>query len=164
MEAAEDDVGARSHYLRPMPSRTLWLICGSGLLPFLVCLGIAFQSPPGSALHSAAVHTFVVYSALTLSFLGGARWGAELVRAPDGPLVSRMVASALPSIVGLAALLPQTAPRVALGLLMLSGGAQLAWDVSASRAGLLPAWNARVRSVMTALGTACSAAMWPMAS
>ena len=147
-----------------MPSRTLWLICGSGLLPFLVCLGIAYQSPAGSALHSAAVHTFVAYAALTLSFLGGARWGAELVRAPSHPQLSRMVASALPSIVGLAALLPQTTPRLALGLLMLSGGVQLAWDVSASRAGLLPAWNARVRSAMTVLGTVCSAAMWPMAS
>ena len=46
-------------------------------------------------------------------------------------------------------------------LLMLSGGIQLAWDVAASRDGLLPAWNARVRSVMTVAGTLCSLALWP---
>ena len=120
-----------------MPTRTLWLISGSGLVPFLVCLAIAYGTPELSALHDAAVRTFLVYAALTLSFLGGARWGAELTRAPDAPQLSRMVAAALPSIVGLAALLPQTPPRVALGLLILSGGVQLAWDLAASRTGLL---------------------------
>ena len=143
-----------------MPTRTLWLISGSGLVPFLVCLAIAYGTPELSALHDAAVRTFLVYAALTLSFLGGARWGAELTRAPDAPQLSRMVAAALPSIVGLAALLPQTPPRVALGLLILSGGVQLAWDLAASRTGLLPAWNARVRTAMNIAGTVCSLALW----
>ena len=143
-----------------MPTRTLWLISGSGLVPFLVCLAIAYGTPELSALHDAAVRTFLVYAALTLSFLGGARWGAELTRAPDAPQLSRMVAAALPSIVGLAALLPQTPPRVALGLLILSGGVQLAWDLAASRTGLRPAWNARVRTAMTIAGTVCSLALW----
>jgi hypothetical protein len=44
---------------------------------------------------------------------------------------------------------------------MLSGGIQLAWDVAASRDGLLPLWNARVRTVMTVAGTLCSLALWP---
>jgi len=137
------------------------MISGSGLAPFLVCLVIAYGSPEDSALHDAAVRTFLVYAALTLSFLGGARWGAELTRAPDAPNLWRLVAAAVPSVVGLAALVPQTPPKVALGLLMLSGGIQLAWDVSASRAGLLPPWNARVRTVMTVAGTLCSLALWP---
>ncbi len=144
-----------------MPTSTFWMISGSGLAPFLVCLVIAYGSPEDSALHDAAVRTFLVYAALTLSFLGGARWGAELTRAPDAPNLWRLVAAAVPSVVGLAALVPQTPPKVALGLLMLSGGIQLAWDVSASRAGLLPPWNARVRTVMTVAGTLCSLALWP---
>ena len=115
-----------------MPTRTFWLISASGLAPFLVCLAIAYGSPDVSALHDAAVKTFLVYAALTLSFLGGARWGAELARSPD-----------------------------ALGLLILSGGIQLAWDVAASHSGLLPPWNARVRTVMTIAGTLCSLALWP---
>lgn len=144
-----------------MPTRAFWLISGSGLVPFLVCLAIAYGTPDVSALHDAAVRAFLVYAALTLSFLGGARWGAELVRAADAPSLWRMVAAATPSVVGLAALLPQTPPKAALGLLMLSGGIQLAWDVAASRDGLLPPWNARVRAVMTVAGTLCSLALWP---
>jgi hypothetical protein len=144
-----------------MPTRTFWLISASGLAPFLVCLAIAYGTPDVSALHDAAVHTFLVYAALTLSFLGGARWGAELTRSPDAPNLWRMVAAAMPSVVGLAALLPQAPPKAALGLLMLSGGIQLAWDVAASRDGLLPLWNARVRTVMTVAGTLCSLALWP---
>ena len=96
-----------------MPTRTFWLISASGLAPFLVCLAIAYGSPDVSALHDAAVKTFLVYAALTLR------------------------------------------------LLILSGGIQLAWDVAASRSGLLPPWNARVRTVMTIAGTLCSLALWP---
>ena len=118
-----------------MPTRTFWLISASGLAPFLVCLAIAYGSPDVSALHDAAVKTFLVYAALTLSFLGGARWGAELARSPDAPNLRRMVAAATPTVVGLAALLPQTPLQAALGLLILSGGIQLAWDVAASRSG-----------------------------
>jgi len=144
-----------------MPTRTFWLISASGLAPFLVCLAIAYGSPEGSVQHDAAIRAFLVYAALTLSFLGGARWGAELTRAPNAPHLWRLLAAAAPSVVGLGALLPQTPLKVALGLLMLSGGIQLAWDVSASRAGLLPPWNARVRTVMTVAGTLCSLTLWP---
>jgi Protein of unknown function (DUF3429) len=144
-----------------MPTRTFWLISASGLVPFLVCLAIAYRTPDVSALHDAAIRTFLVYAALTLSFLGGARWGAELARSPDAPKLWRMAAAASPTLVGLAALLPQAPLKAALGLLMLSSGMQLAWDVAASREGLLPPWNARVRTVLTVAGTLCSLALWP---
>lgn len=129
----------------------------SGLIPFLVCLAIAAWVPP---LREAAVSTFLLYAALTLTFLGGARWGAELVRAPDAPHVGRLIASAVPSTVALLALLPQT-PRVAtFTLLTLSSVGQLVWDIRASQQGILPSWNARLRTVMTALGTACLLLIW----
>ncbi|MEN9510075.1 MAG: hypothetical protein RLZZ621_2638 [Gemmatimonadota bacterium] len=140
-----------------MPSRTLWVVSLSGLIPFLVCLAIAAWVPP---LREAAVSTFLLYAALTLTFLGGARWGAELVRAPDAPRVGRLIASAIPSTVALLALLPQT-PRVAtFTLLTLSSAGQLVWDIRASQQGILPSWNARLRTVMTALGTACLLLIW----
>ncbi|MCE2901417.1 MAG: DUF3429 domain-containing protein [Gemmatimonas sp.] len=143
-----------------MPSRAFWVMSGSGLVPLLVCLTLAYAVPD---LRDAAVRTFLVYSALTLSFLGGARWGAELVRAPAAPNLPRLGAAAAPSVLGLFALVPQTPPTVAIGLLLLSSGAQLAWDVAGARAGLLPPWNGRVRTVMTALGTLCTLALWPVA-
>lgn len=142
-----------------MPSRAFWLISLSGLVPFLTCLVLAYGVP---ALAESAKAVFLAYSALTLSFLGGARWGAELVRAPDAPSLPRLVLSAVPSVLGMAALVPHTAPRVAAGLLLASSAGQLWWDVRASRDGLLPAWNGTVRTVLTALGTACTLAMWPV--
>ena len=53
-----------------MPSRAIWLISGSGLVPFLVCLALMYGVPSQRA---AAIQAFVAYSALTLTFLGGAR-------------------------------------------------------------------------------------------
>lgn len=142
----------------PQPSRALWLISGSGLVPFLVCLVLVYGVPER---REAAIQAFLVYSALTLTFLGGARWGAELVRSPDGPDLSRLIAAAIPSVVGLLALLPQTPPRLAIGLLLASSAGQLVWDVRGAREGLLPFWNGRLRTVMTLMGTACTLALLP---
>ena len=141
-----------------MPSRAIWLISGSGLVPFLVCLALMYGVPSQRA---AAIQAFVAYSALTLTFLGGARWGAELVRAPDGPDPGRLMAAAVPSVIGLFALLPQVPPRLAIGMLLASSAWQLSWDVAGARSGLLPSWNGRVRTVMTVLGTLCTAAVLP---
>lgn len=142
-----------------MPSRAFWSISLSGLVPLLTCLVLAYFVP---AYAVAAKSVFLVYSALTLTFLGGARWGAELVRAPNAPDLTRLVLAAVPSVLGMCALVPQMNPRGAVGLLLLSSAGQLVWDVQASRAGLLPAWNGRVRTVLTVLGTACTLAMWPV--
>lgn len=142
----------------PLPSRTLWLVSLSGLIPFLVCLAIAAWVPTR---REAAVSTFLLYAALTLTFLGGARWGAELVRAPEAPQIGRLIASAIPSTIALVALLPQTPRSGGFVLLILSSAAQLLWDIRASRDGLLPSWNAQLRTAMTALGTACMLLLWP---
>lgn len=142
-----------------MPSRAFWFVSLSGLVPLLTCLVLAYGVPVYA---QPAKTVFIVYSALTLTFLGGARWGAELVRAPDAPVLRRLVLSAVPSVVGLFALVPQTAPKTAVGLLLLSSAGQLAWDVHGARAGLLPAWNAQVRMGLTALGTLCTVALWPL--
>lgn len=148
-----------NHTPTSMPSRALWLVSGSGLAPFLTCLAIGYGMP---ARREAAVTVFLVYSALTLAFLGGARWGAELVRAPDSPRVARLVAAAVPSVIGLLALLPQLQVRIGYFLLLGCSAGQLAWDLSASNAGLLPSWNGRLRMVMTMLGTICTLAMMPL--
>ncbi len=134
----------------------LWIISGSGLLPFVTCLVLVVTAPD---LAARAVQAFIVYAALTLSFLGGARWGAELVRVPRNPSLPRLVAAAIPSVVGLGALLPQVSSTQAITILMVCGLWQLWWDVAASRSRLLPSWNARVRTFMTIGGIACSVAM-----
>ncbi len=142
----------------PMPSSAIWLISLTGLVPFLTCLVLVYQH--GEYAEAAKV-VFLMYTGLTLSFLGGARWGAELVRAPHAPNLVRLVMAAMPSIVGLLAMVPQVDLRVGYGMVVLSSLLQLAWDASASRAGLLPPWNGRLRTVMTVLGLLCTAAMGP---
>ena len=132
------------------------MLAGSGLVPFIVCLLLQAAGPD---LAARGVHAFIGYAALTLSFLGGMRWGAEIVRAPDDPSRVRLAAAAVPTVVGLVALLPVLSPVQALALLLFGSIAQLAADVRASQAGLLPAWNGRVRTVLTIAGTACTAAM-----
>jgi hypothetical protein len=139
----------------PVP-RGVWALAGSGILPFLTCIGLLYASPE---LAARAVQAFIAYAALTLSFLGGARWGAELVRVPRAPSLPRLVAAAIPSVIGLAALLPYLTSTQSIALLMACGVWQLVWDVRASSSRLLPTWNARVRTVMTAAGTLCSIAM-----
>lgn len=148
-----------NHTVPAMPSRALWLISGSGLIPFLVCLAVGYGVPTQ---RPVATTVFLVYSALTLTFLGGARWGAELVRAPQHPRLARLTAAAAPSVVGLLALLPQLDRRTGYALLIASSLTQLAWDVSAAKTGLLPAWTGRMRTVMTALGTLCTLGMLPL--
>lgn len=141
--------------VEPVPTG-VWFIAGSGLLPFLTCLWLVVASPE---LADRAVQAFIVYAALTLSFLGGARWGAELVRVPRAPSLPRLVAAAVPSMVGLAALLPYVTSTQAIMLLGACALWQLLWDVAASRSRLLPTWNARVRTLMTIAGLLCSGAM-----
>ena len=73
----------------------LWSIAGSGLIPFVVRLGRLFTTPE---LSQRVVHAFIAYAALTLSFLGGARWGAEPTRVPNAPSLGRLMAAALPML------------------------------------------------------------------
>jgi len=142
-----------------MPSRAFWFISASGLVPLIVCLVLAWRLP---ALREAAVHTFLVYMALTLAFLGGTRWGAELARAPAHPDLVRLGLSAAPTVIGLVALLPQLPTRIALVCLVVAGLGQLTWDIAGSRDGLLPPWNAWVRLVLTMAATLCALALWPV--
>ena len=141
-----------------MPSRALWFVCLSGLVPFIVCLVLVYGA--GEYAEAAKV-VFLMYTGLTLSFLGGARWGAELARSPDNPNLVRLVLAAMPSIIGLLAMVPQVPLTAGYGMVIMSSVLQLVWDRTASQSGLLPPWNGRVRTVMTILGLLCTAAMIP---
>lgn len=134
----------------------VWPLALSGLVPFVVALVAHLAQGENGG---DAIQAFVAYAALTLAFLGGARWGAELVRSPSSPSRWRLVAAALPSVLGLVVLLDRFAPATALWLLTAGNAAQWWSDVAASRRGDLPTWNARVRTVMSALGALLTIAM-----
>jgi len=143
---------AESGWGRP-PDRRIWWIAGSGVVPFVI-LAALVGFAEGRVVDQARF-AMAAYGAVVLGFLGGARWGAELVRAPGGPSLLRLVAAAVPTVVAWGAMLLE--PRVALGVLILAGAVQLAWDLVAAGSGLLPRWTRPVRTVLTGVGVAAMA-------
>lgn len=134
-----------------------WLLGLSGLIPFIGCCALAYtMSPPFDAIAATA---FVAYGAVILSFLGGARWGAELVRGGDAPSVARLGAAVVPSVIGWIAVMANFSPTVALAIILVAGTAQLFWDLAAARSGLLPAWTAPLRITLTVVAMASCAAL-----
>ncbi|MEI6417874.1 MAG: DUF3429 domain-containing protein [Sphingomonadales bacterium] len=128
-----------------------------GLLPFLAPPLIGLLAP---ALRDLAAASAALYAAIILSFLGGARWGAE-VRAGAADARTLSIAM-LPSVAAWAELLiwPPGHPA---GLAALAGGLALVfvWDAGASG---LPAWYPRLRALLSAGAIAGLAAMaWQVA-
>jgi hypothetical protein len=123
------------------------------LAPFLVLAGwLPFSS---GGLRETLIGAMIGYGAVVLGFLGGVRWGAELARAPQAPHLGRLIAAGLQTVPAWVALLIADHAILSLTLLVLAGFAHLNWDIAAARAGLLPAWTARLRFVLTMMGTAC---------
>jgi hypothetical protein len=86
-----------------------------------------------------------VYGALILSFLGGARWGLEVMRAQ--PRVGIVSLAMLPTLIGLVLLLLPAEWRVGqLWALAAALGLHWLWDVGARG---LPPWYPRLRTILT---------------
>jgi hypothetical protein len=128
-----------------------------GLVPFLAPPVIGLIAP---ALRDQAAACAAIYAAIILSFLGGARWGAE-VRA--GAADARTLSLAmLPSVAAWAELLiwPPGHPA---GLAALAGGLALmfVWDAGAMG---LPGWYPRLRGLLSAGAIAgLAATAWQVA-
>lgn len=135
---------------RSVPDPWIWAIAGSGVVPFVVLALLVWGGDAAVAERARAM--MAGYGAVVLGFLGGARWGAELVRAPAAPSKARLVAAAVPTVVAWGALLLEA--RASLLVLVAGGIVQLAWDLLAARSGLLPAWTGRVRALLSGVGVA----------
>ncbi len=113
-----------------------------GLVPFLAPPLLGLASPA----HVEPLALLALgYAALILSFLGGARWGAEAQR--PAPRVLTVSLSMLPTIAGLLLLVLPGLPRA----MQLSAMAALLvlhflWDM---RAAHLPGWYPRLRGWLT---------------
>ncbi len=87
----------------PPGARTAWLLGVAGLLPFFGSAAALWAGPgrisPGLFLYANI--TLLAYSATIASFLGGARWGAEMVRAA-GPRPLFLVSAVAPQLVAVA--------------------------------------------------------------
>lgn len=119
----------------------------AGLAPFYLSLAMSLSGDMTLAMFGPL--SFVSYAAVIVSFLGGARWGLELARAPDAPSPWRLIASVLPSIAGWIAVVINIAPAASIGVLIAGFLAQVAWDWQASRTGLAPVWYGALRTILT---------------
>ncbi len=114
----------------------------------MLALALAVWAAPAYA--DVCTGVAIAYGGVLLGFLGGVRWGAELLRAPAAPSLWRLSAAGLAVAPGVAVILLSAQRLLALGLLAAAGLLCLAWDVAAARAGLLPRWTGRLRVVLTA--------------
>ena len=133
----------------PPPALALGL---GGLVPFAAGATAAWL--PHAGLAAVGLAALGAYGAVILSFLGGVRWGVELFDEAALARWTPLGLSVLPSLVAWAALLAPPAPMLAL----LAAGlvAQYALDRTAVRAGVLPVWYGRLRTVLTVGATAAT--------
>lgn len=114
-----------------------------GLIPFLAPPLISLVTPSHAGILGLVS---LIYGALILSFLGGARWGQEVARAD--PRAGVITLAMLPTLAGFGLLLATSVDRPAqlLAMAMLLG-LHFFWDAGSLG---LPGWYPRLRLILTA--------------
>ena len=128
-----------------------------GLIPFFAGAGVYAWGPPN--LGGPGLLTLLAWSAATLSFLGGARWGVEIAARPE-PRWSVLAASILPPAAAwlLLAAAPLAYTERQLGGFLAAFVLQWLWDLTAKDP---PRWYGRLRTVLTAGAVlALTLALW----
>lgn len=127
--------------------KAAWLLSLAGFVPFAaLALALVFlgKSHP---LHVMLGDAFRLYSVITLSFLGGIRWGLLL---RDASISSTaLVFSVVPAILGWLAMF--LAPAFTIAVLLLGYSAQGAWDSISLHDDERLQWFARLRITLTLL-------------
>jgi hypothetical protein len=120
----------------------------AGFLPFaamaLWLLGIA----PDHPWRQGTIVLLTGYAAVTLSFLGGIRWGLSLLQ-HDGERQRDMILGIVPPAIGWLALIAP--PPLVFVFLAVAFAAQGAWDSLTLAPGSAPDWFRRVRIQLTLL-------------
>lgn len=129
---------------RQVEARARWLGY-LGLVPFIALslwlYGIADDHP----WRAITISLLIGYSATTLSFLGGIRWGQAL-RGRDGD-ARRLAVSLVPALLAWAS--PLVLPPYCFAVLAVAFAAQGAWDSSSVGDGGVPDWFGRQRIRLT---------------
>lgn len=135
----------------------------AGLAPFAGCAAAVcvFAVQDGTAAIQAA-GALLLYAAVILSFLGGVRWGAELVtEILAGPRGGELPLSVLGALIGWAAAVGwffwTPAPEWLL-LMAVALALQWMWDLAPGRG--MPAWYAGLRSLASAGSVASMILAW----
>jgi hypothetical protein len=137
-----------------------WVLGLAGLIPFVVLLAASQLAP--APYDGVSAGAWTAYAAIILSFLGGTRWGAEIIARGEAPSAGVLVVSVLPSLAGwIAVVLTLVMPAASFAVLAVGFAGQWLWDTVSSGQGprRLPVWYPPLRTVLTLVVLACTAAM-----
>ena len=129
----------------------------AGLLPFAFGAIIAWMPGVPISLRTSCLEWTLLYAAIILSFMGGARWGVAMMAdgRRSGAPFSGFLAAVTPALAAWAmvvpeALLPFASPAsVRFAVLIAAFAGLLAEDLRAVRAGEAPDWYGRLRVRLT---------------
>lgn len=136
----------------PRGALTLALL---GLAPFVVSAASVFLAPQHADI---GARSLMVYAAVSVSFLGGTRWGLAIANAPDAPDARALTAAALPALLAWVAVLVALPPIDLIPLAFPIAAVALVglwwWDTRAITAGRWPAWYRPLRALMSVTAVA----------
>ena len=142
--AIEDDAEAGD------VQRRARLLGHAGLVPFVLLSLWLYGIPADHPWHTITTALLVAYSAVTLSFLGGIRWGIAMQTREDG--ARALAPSLVPALVGWLA--PFVLQPYCFAILAVAYAAQGAWDSLSTGNGTLPEWYGRMRMRLTVVAVA----------
>lgn len=140
----------------PAARRAAWMLALASLVPFVVLAIAVLAAGRGGGWFLFLVDGFKIWSAVTLSFLGGIRWGLGL--RDDATAGSGLAAAVLPAIIGWLALFAPD--QAGLAVLLLAHCAHGAWDSLSATRRMAPAWFGEMRIVVTLVVAAAHIAVF----
>lgn len=154
----EDDLQRiDSHYRQ---QRLVWFLSLAWLVPFLLPAILVWVLGIANPLSEPMIAIFRNYSVITLSFLGGIRWGHSLLQSQDevSPIdLYSIPFSVIPAMLAWATMFLDT--TLALSILLIAYCAHGAWDSISAQLNKLPAWFALVRMYLTGVVAIAHAAL-----
>lgn len=122
----------------------------SGVLPFAASAGVMWAARDNPVLQAQSGLTLLVYAAVILSFLGGLRWGAEIVgRGDEGPRAGVLALSVLGSLAGWGLVIYGVLGALNWQVYSAAAASHLAhglWDTGGAA---IPPWMRRLRAIGT---------------
>ena len=133
-------------------ARTGRFLALASFIPFPVLSLWLYGIAPDHPWRQGTITLLTGYAAVTLSFLGGIRWGISIL-SPDNQRRRDLVLSAVPPLIGWLTLIALSPPLVFV-LLAAAFAAQGAWDSLTLPPGSAPDWFRRLRVLITILTVA----------
>ena len=143
LDGPEPSKGAKQN------SHTIWIIAIIGVVPVIIFTALIAFSGGHSSFAAPLVDAYKVYSAISLSFLGGIHWGVVLAAKENISSGKTIIVSLAAPLIGWIAVF--VAEPMCFALLIVGFAGQGAWDNFAAHNGHLPIWFSNTRMILTAV-------------